>query len=478
MLCIIVSRADSASVHIGEQLLDLTDWEERDDDTRPDGEGGGTVYCAEAVRLREFDDLHLDLERPADAFDDPTLVVFASRHSGETGPLLTAHHTGNFGPADHGGRPNELARACPGAHRHVLASLETHAPDGYEVGMEATHHGPSEVGAPSMFVEVGSSEPHWEDSAAGRAVANAILDLRGVAPDRPVAGVPEDGTDGQAEDQSDLYRRQLVGFGGGHYTPRFERVVRETEWAVGHVAPDWGLAAMGNLDDSESRAVLAEAFEQSRAAYALVDGDRPDIERAVEELGYRAVSETWVRETDGVDLGFVRRVEAVCEVDDGLRFGNPARTVDESVDWTVTSLPVELLEEATGIDREATWAAVAETALAFGTEEGGTRPTNPVVLAESTTHEPILDALIEIVRERYDTVERDGDTLVARETRFDPDRARTLGVSEGPAFGKLAAGKSVEIGGETIPPEVVRSERVERFSLVADKKRDTGRRNE
>jgi D-aminoacyl-tRNA deacylase len=450
MLAIVVSRADSASVHIGEHLLDITDWETVEDESRSDAAGGRTVYRTEGVELREFEALHLDLQRPADAFDDPDLLVFASRHSGETGPLLTAHHTGNFGPADHGGEADALARACPNAHAAVIDALERHAPEAYEVGMECTHHGPSEVGVPSMFVEVGSAEPQWEDPEAARAVARAILDLRGV----PADCDPENG--------GDETRRHLVGFGGGHYAPRFERVARETNWAIGHIAADWGLDATGEF--SETR-VLARAFEQSRAAYALVDGDRPAVEEAVERAGYRAVGETWVRETDGVDLAFVRAVEdEVTTVEGGLRFGEPAESF-EGTDFAVVSLPEKLLDEARGIDREATWDCLAETALAVVTDQGGTRPAGPAVVATEGDREALVDALVGVLRERYESVERNGDEVLARTETFDPEKAETLGVPEGPKFGRLASGEAIEVGGRTIPPEQVRTEEKRRFPL-------------
>ena len=470
MLGIVVSRADSASVHIGEHLRELADWERHEDGSRSDAAGGGVVYRTGGACLREFEALHLDLERPAAAFDDPALVVFASRHSGETGPLLTAHHTGNVGPADHGGRPNDLARACPNAHARVLDALAAHAPDGYEVGMECTHHGPSVVGGPSMFVEVGSSEPEWADPAAARAVAQAILDLRGVDPDRPA---------GDTTDENRT-RRHLVGLGGGHYAPRFERVARETDWAVGHVLADWGFEALdgasGDETDGETnrRAVLDQAFGQSRAAYALVDGDRPALRSAVADLGYRVVGETWVREVDGVDLEFVRAVEReIATVGEGLRFGDPATgeqptapgQAGEQDGWTVAELPRELLDEAFGIDRERTRGAVAETALAFETGEGGTRPTGTVVLADTGERERILDALVGVLGDRYDSLDRDDGVLVAREAAFDPDLARTLGVPEGPTFGRLSGGQAVEVDGETIPPEAVTREREREFPL-------------
>ncbi len=453
MLGILVSQADDASTHIGDHLLDIADWDEQTDNTRPDAAGGGTVYRTDGAELREFEALHLNLDRPANAFTDVDVLVFASKHAGETDQLLTAHHTGNFGPADHGGEDNAVARACPNAHAHVLDALETHAPAGYDVGMEGTHHGPTNVGAPSMFVEVGSSQSEWDNPDAARATARAILDCRNVPPDRE----PENGG-------GDVHRRHLLGIGGGHYAPRFERVVRETDWTVGHIAADWGLDAMGDLDSTESQAVLTAAFEKSRAAYALIDGDRPEVAAAVERAGGRIVSETWVRQTDGVPLGFVDRVEsAVMSVDEGLRFGAAATGYDG--DFAAVDVEKGLLDEARGIDREATFEIFEARALAFGTDQGGTRPTNPVVLTDVTERETVFDELAAVLDQRYDSVEREGKELVARERAFSAEKARTLGIPEGPKFGKLSSGQSVEVDGKTIPPSAVSEQREQRFRL-------------
>jgi D-aminoacyl-tRNA deacylase len=448
MLAIVVSRADEASVHIGEQLRDAGEWTATTDESRPDADGGGTVHRTDGAELRTFDALHLDIERAADVFTDPDLLVFASKHAGDTGTLLTAHHTGNFGPAEYGGADGEFARACPNAHREVLSGLTEHAPEGYDVGMECTHHGPTDVGVPSMFVEVGSAEPQWRDSDAAEAVARAILGLRGVAADAPAANG---------------HRRHLVGVGGGHYTPRFERVVRETDWAVGHIAADWCLDALADSQLTRET-VVRRAFAASDADHALLADDRPELAAELEQLGYRAVDETFVRETTGVPLDFVDAVEnAVTAVEAGLRFGEPA-TSDVGA-WSVVDLPADLLSEATGIDADAVRSWVAANALAFDTEQNGTVVTGPVVLDGETRRAAVVRALADVLRQRYDTVEREGGELRARERRFDPELARTAGVPEGPKFGRLSAGEPVEVDGTEIPPEAVHTQRERRFRL-------------
>jgi D-aminoacyl-tRNA deacylase len=456
MLGIVVSRADRASEHVGDHLRDLSDWSAVECPDHPDA--AGPAYRTDGAQLREFDAWHLHLADAADAFPaDLDLLVFASRHSGETGPLLTAHHTGNFGPAEHGGEDDALARACPHAHSRVLDALAAHAPEDYEVGMECTHHGPTDVGVPSMFVEVGSGESEWGDPAAAEAVARAILDLRGVAPDAD----PEPETNGA---DGAIARRHLVGFGGGHYAPRFTRIVEETDWGVGHLAADWGLDAMG--DPAANRDLVDAAFEESAATHAVVEGDRPNLEAVIEGLGHRVVGETWVREVTGVPIALAGRLEdAVTAVDDGLRFGEPATDADPDAEFETVALPAELLDRAQGIDQKRTRELVAARALAFETEENGNRVAGRAAVTSRGDFAMTVDGIVDLLRTAYDSVERREDAVIAREETFDPEKAKTLGVPEGPKFGRLSAGEPVEVNGRTIPPDRVRSEREDRFSL-------------
>jgi D-aminoacyl-tRNA deacylase len=451
VLAIVVSRADSASERIGEALLDAADWKRREDTDRPDADGGGTYHVLDGAELRTFKELHLRLDGVTEAFSDPGLLVFASRHSGETGPLLTAHFTGNLGPAEFGGEDGRLARAAPNAIDVAVSALEEHAPEGYETGIECTHHGPSAVGVPSLFVEVGSDEPQWKDETAARAVARVILALGGVDPD---------------------CERTVVGFGGGHYAPRFLRIVEETPWTVGHVGADWALSAMG--DPRENPDVVDRAFERSGATRAVIDGEYPELEAVVSDLGYEVVSETWLREVGDRPLDLVAAIEdALGPVGTGTRFGNVRPTDEDSGDpaeaVVVRAFPEELLREAQGIDPEATRAAVEARAVAFRTREGASRAADRVALASDPDPEETFGALVEdlaaLLRDKYDAVRVGTDAVVATETAFSPELAETVGVTQGPAFGRLADGETVEVGGREIPPEAVHEERTHRFCL-------------
>ena len=514
MIGIVVSRADRASTHIAERLLARGEWTERTDGSRADADGGGSYHTLDAdggrpshqgdaaaaasrFELRSFDELHIHLDDPAPAFSErPDYLVFVSRHSGDTGPLLTCHFTGNFGEAEYGGESGSFAPACPGVQRALVAGFDEHAPDGYGVAIEGTHHGPTDLATPAVFAELGSDDEQWDDPDGADAVARAVLELpsRGASVAVGDPGRP----------------RHVVGFGGGHYAPRFERVIRETAWGVGHIASDWQLEELGH--PSEHGDVLDGAIRASDAEFALVEGEYPVLRETLAERDVRVVSETWLRAVDDCPFDLVASLEAdLRSVDDGLRFGD--RVADVGADeggavaedggagggarrsgpadaYRVVDLPADLLAEAQGIDADAVRAVVERHTVAFETEQAGTRavgraalPVGPTAVRDADggagaaghasadagdpfgSYDALVDDLASVLAEKYDDVVREDGAVRARIESFDPERAATLGVPEGPKFGALSAGEPVEVDGETIRPETVAREREEVFAV-------------
>ncbi|MFP4530448.1 MAG: D-aminoacyl-tRNA deacylase [Halodesulfurarchaeum sp.] len=428
MIGIVVSNADRASVTIGRQLQEVADWTEN----------GDGVYRRDGFELREFEELHLELDGVASAFDDPEYVVVVSKHSGDTGPLLSAHFTGNFGEAEYGGSARELVEPAPAALKRVICTLDAVAPEPYDVSMECTHHGPSDLGAPGMFVELGSGPDEWTDEVGARAVAEAVLDLQGVEP---------------------RSERTVVAFGGNHYAPQPTRILLETDVSVGHVAADWSIEELGDPEDN--RSVIEAMFEKSGTDRALVDGDWPAVTAVIESLGYEVVSETWARESSGVDPALIEDLEAALgPVEAGLRFGE--RSADEPA---IRPLPGELIGACAAIDSEETVTTVADHTVAYQTAENGNRVGDRAAFDGDDSFDELIDGLVTILEREYETVERRDGAVVAERESFDPELAAAAGVPEGPLFGRLNAGESVTVEGERVDPADVHTRETRRFEV-------------
>ena len=286
---ILCSAADQASMNIKENLITLHDWEH-------DGE----VYESDGFRIVTVEKLHIfcdhidsELERRGLPTDT---IIFASKHKSDNGQrLFSAHFTGNVGDAKFGGNPRELAPAAPQALKSFLKSVRDLATDtDYEVSMESTHHGPTVLFVPSIYVEIGSGEAEWVDRDAGRIVASAILDIcmnMGVS-----MGVGVGGGTGPREPESAA--PVAVGFGGGHYAPRQTKLIFETEITFGHNFPKYQL---DRLDDG----LILEALEKSGADFAYFDrksmnaAQRNRISAVIEDLGYEVLRESVIRERFG-----------------------------------------------------------------------------------------------------------------------------------------------------------------------------------
>ena len=150
-------------------------------------------------------------------------AICISRHSSESGkPTLTTHVPGNPGPAaELGGTPRTMAWADPYRLKSALIELSESSSrlglEEYSVSLEATHHGPTELRIPVLFVEIGSTREQWLSPRAGEAAAAAAF---------KAAMEPRES-------------RSAVGFGGGHYSPKHTTAVINRDFAIGHILPEY-----------------------------------------------------------------------------------------------------------------------------------------------------------------------------------------------------------------------------------------------
>jgi D-aminoacyl-tRNA deacylase len=171
MMCIVTSEKDIASLNVWEILSMMSSQKIGTFDGNPLLKIGKHVLLKTKKDTIFSDDV---------AKINADVYIFASRHSSKTKkPCLTAHATGNFDEeVIYGGEPKELGVCAADLIGSAIRTMETACPSGFEVSMEVTHHGPTSIRKPMMFIEVGSSGVEWNNIDACRVVADTILNLK------------------------------------------------------------------------------------------------------------------------------------------------------------------------------------------------------------------------------------------------------------------------------------------------------------
>ena len=362
---------------------------------------------------------------------DADLIIFLSRHSSVNPvPVLTVHVTGNLSTADFGGLPGSLPPASPAWMQAVLKNLASRAPPGYRVAYEVTHHGPSELSTPSFFVEVGSTEKEWRDTAAGYAVAESVLNAD-----------PEDAI-------------PLIGFGGTHYATRETEIALSSRGAFGHIAHS---REVGNMSEDTVRRMAGQTG--AVAAYidkkALKSGEISRLETILASLPLIRLTEK-----DLVNMGelsFPHYVEMRAMARD---FSPEARLhlhrFREDGSPIVATVPEPLLLEAIKTGGKE-WAAALET-MPLAHISTPKKPVLPSFITTEGNYARVLHDLISLcvaTISKDQELAVDGEDLLIRRRRLDPRKARELGIPQGPMLGELMKGSPIRIGETIITPDMV-----------------------
>ena len=421
-VALVNSLQDKAGVNIRHHIEQLL---AADSDRRWQEQGRTYEFFEVEERLIHAEDV--------DERIDADLVIFLSRHSSVNPvPVLTVHVTGNFGAAELGGTARTLAPAAPAMMQATLRALAKHCPEGYRVSYEVTHHGPTALRIPSFFVEIGSTEKEWTDPVAGRAVAEAVLDAT------PIAAVP------------------LIGFGGTHYAVRQTEIALSTRGAFGHIAHSREIAGLDAV-------MIRRMQEQSGAVAAYID--RKAIDRdalshlsvLLDPLGIPRLSESEISSLGHLSWDTYQSVRAMAEqVSPGARCYIHALRGEGTLTM-IRANPV-LIAETAKSDEPGLIKNLDELPVVhLSTRDNRLLPDFITYSEHSSQLINDLNTLcVKIIRNKEITA-TESDHLIITKVRFDPRKARELGVPPGPAYKQLASGQSVTINDRVITPAMVSS---------------------
>lgn len=153
-----------------------------------------------------------------DAYFNPQAYVFLSSHYADSGiPSLTAHTTGNLTNEEYlGAGPREIGWINPDLLKNYMLALNKRRGqlEGYEITIEATHHGPTSLRKPVLFVELGSSERDWGDEHAANVIGDALM---------------------ESLTERRTWEKVAITFGGTHYAEKVNRLVIEQDFALSAV---------------------------------------------------------------------------------------------------------------------------------------------------------------------------------------------------------------------------------------------------
>jgi D-aminoacyl-tRNA deacylase len=204
------------------------------------------------LRLIDRDPALTNLKPRIRDLDRFKAIIIVSRHESRSGMrTLTVHAPGNLGEALLGGESRKLAVAHAQRMKAALRELKAAVAElnlNYEVTLEATHHGPTDLHKPILFVEIGSSKSQWMDEKAVEAAARAAYQAA-------IHPIPS---------------HAAVGIGGGHYPAKHTEISLETDVAVGHVLPKYFF----NYFDPE---IVDQAFQKTDGPCRIAVLDRKGV---------------------------------------------------------------------------------------------------------------------------------------------------------------------------------------------------------
>lgn len=157
------------------------------------------------------------------------MVIFLSKHASKSKtPTLTSHSTGNFSDVVLlGGNPNEIGNTFPSFQKVYMKKIYEKRQQlfGYDLTIEATHHGPTSLVNPTLFIEIGSSEIQWANKTTASIVCKSVLES--------IKDIEK-----YTENNNTTIG---IGIGGNHYPQKYNKMIIFSNVAFGPIISKYNL---------------------------------------------------------------------------------------------------------------------------------------------------------------------------------------------------------------------------------------------
>jgi D-aminoacyl-tRNA deacylase len=260
---LVASKKDPASSAMAEYLIDRIGFSKNSQDLNSCGSHDSDckasvtkdykndifdLYIYKNIKLHfSQNSLLLYLDNLDTIYPDCLAFIFLSRHSSESRiPTLTCHFTGNFDANRFGGNPRELGMCYPYLQKQYMKEISANQflVPSYEIVIEATHHGPTSLKKPSLFIEIGSTEKQWADKNAASVVCDSLMYV-----------LHKINANSRCKDVG-------IALGGTHYPTKFNQLLLNSQFGLAAVSARHNLCS---VDESMINQMI------SKVEYAIVD---------------------------------------------------------------------------------------------------------------------------------------------------------------------------------------------------------------
>ena len=197
------------------------------------------------------------------------MVIFLSKHASKSKtPTLTSHSTGNFSDIVLlGGKPKEIGNTFPSFQKVYMKKIYEKRQElfGYDLTIEATHHGPTSLVNPILFIEIGSSEIQWVDKTTASIVCKSVLE--------------------SIKDIEKCIKNNNItigiGIGGNHYPQKYNELILFSNVAFGPIISKYNLAF---INEQIMKQVKGKSIEKINHIYVDDKGLGKDKEKVLNIL--------------------------------------------------------------------------------------------------------------------------------------------------------------------------------------------------